>query len=93
MTEVKHTPGPWFANYDPDNLRPLEIVTRDADKRVAFLASDGNPADAMLMAAAPDLLAALEAALPWLDSNMRQSARNTLVQQMQRAIRLGRSTP
>lgn len=53
------TPGPWWIGYDPDNGRPLEILAIDDDHRVAFMASNGNPADASLIAAAPDLLSAL----------------------------------
>jgi hypothetical protein len=57
------TPGPWLINFDPeDDRRPLEIVTSDRDHRIAFLASDGNPDDARLISAAPDLLAACKAA-------------------------------
>jgi hypothetical protein len=55
-----HTESPWVVNYDPEDGRPLEIVSEaDRDRRVAFLASDGQPADAKLLAAAPDLVAAL----------------------------------
>jgi hypothetical protein len=61
---MTHTPGPWLINFDQeDDERPLEIVTSDRDHRIAFLASDGNPGDARLIAAAPDLLAAMKDAL------------------------------
>jgi len=57
-TEARHTPGPWQINFDPeDDLWPLEIVTEDRDHRIAFPASNGNPADAFLIAAAPDFAA------------------------------------
>jgi hypothetical protein len=42
-------------------------VTADPDHRIAFPASDGRPADAHLIAAAPDLLAALEAVVSVAD--------------------------
>lgn len=64
MTTHTFTPGPWLINFDPeDDRRPLEIVTSDRDHRIAFLASDGNPDDARLIAAAPDLLSACHMAL------------------------------
>ncbi len=61
-----HTQGPWMINFDPDDDDwPLEIVTSDRDHRVAFPATNGNPADAYLIAAAPDMLAALDAHAAW----------------------------
>lgn len=59
---MAHTPGPWVVNYDPDDdERPLEIATAaDRDHRVAFTASNGNPADSTLLAAGPELLATLK---------------------------------
>lgn len=58
-----HTPGPWFITIDPENDRPLDIVTNDPDHRIAFLTFDGNPADAHLIANAPDLLSGCRMAL------------------------------
>lgn len=78
---MTHTPGPWLINFDPeDDERPLEIVTRDRDHRIAFLASDGNPDDARLVAAAPTLLAILKAAaeddvVQWHDGSLLKAAR------------------
>ena len=75
------TPRPWLINFDPeDDRRPLEIVTSDRDHRIAFLASDGNPDDARLMTAAPDLLAILKAAaeddaVQWHDGPLLKAAR------------------
>lgn len=59
----KHTPGPWMT--DPDDREGMEwnihIVQADApDNRICFMASDGPEANANLIAAAPDMLAALE---------------------------------
>ena len=54
-----HTPGPWFVLIDDDGC-PLEIVLAgDHDMRIAVPASDGPLANARLIAAAPELLAAL----------------------------------
>ena len=54
-----HTPGPWWIGFDPDDGKPLEILAINHDHRVAFLSSDGRLSDARLIAAAPDLRAAL----------------------------------
>lgn len=68
--EAKHTPGPWFVDLD---IRPgmewnNHIVARDGDLRICFMAHGGEyedkqaeaEANARLIAAAPELLAALE---------------------------------
>jgi hypothetical protein len=59
MSESKHTPGPWV-RYDQDYA---EIVTADHKSSVAMVA---RAEDADLIAAAPDLLAACEAAQSWI---------------------------
>ena len=52
----------WVINEDPDTGRPLEIaLANDRDQRVCFLTSDGHRTTASLIAAAPDLAAALAA--------------------------------
>lgn len=60
MSGAQHTKGPWIAKFKGD------AVVEDA-----FVASC-SPCDAALIAAAPDLLAASEAALSLL-RNMRSS--------------------
>lgn len=61
--DAKHTPGPWFPHVDK-NGRPS--VTAGGVERIAdcwhTAAGDGN-ANAHLIAAAPDLLAALKGML------------------------------
>ena len=52
----------------------------DRDHRIAFLASDGKPDDARLIAAAPTLLAILKAAaeddvVQWHDGSLLKAAR------------------
>lgn len=54
MTNTKHTPGPWVVNYEGD--------VRGADGRTVPWTKD----DARLIAAAPELLAALEWAMGYL---------------------------
>jgi hypothetical protein len=69
---MAHTAGPWTVtcDRDDDDERPLEIVTSDDwNHRIAFPASDGNPDDARLIAAAPDMLAALKGVLRVADRN------------------------
>jgi hypothetical protein len=59
MTQATHTPGPWRIVTDGIShwieIEPNKIALIHAKK-----------ADRDLIAAAPDLLAALETALPWL---------------------------
>ena len=68
-----HTPGPWKVDSPPRTVtfEPAFAVNGDYGPPLAFvLGSDDHPevrANARLIAAAPDLLEALEAALPWID--------------------------
>lgn len=64
----KHTPGPWTIEEYGDGDLPALAIHKDSETRVCFMAtpgSHGDPAtiaaDARLIAAAPDLLAALRA--------------------------------
>ena len=54
MSDAKHTPGPWHVADNGDDVR-------DAEERNVFLDVDRDewPANARLIAAAPELLAAL----------------------------------
>ena len=63
MTE--HTPGPWTRRYTPQG----EYVLGPESTAVARM-QDGSieGADARLIAAAPDLLAALRLTVEWLDN-------------------------
>lgn len=55
--ESKHTPGPWEYDGPPHNI----IVWSSPENRICFMTSDGpTEANARLIAAAPDLLAALK---------------------------------
>ena len=63
---MSHTPGPWLAipttcgnPRKPYTVR-MDVVTTSGEWNPAFVAGDMLPADAHLIAAAPDLLAALE---------------------------------
>ena len=60
-----HTPGPWLAipttaiSRNANTVR-MDVVTTSGEWNPAFVAGDILPADAHLIASAPDLLAALE---------------------------------
>jgi hypothetical protein len=58
---MKHTPGPWFSRYDDNGF--YEIGSEAVSLRMAFTHGEGetDEANARLIAAAPDLLAALKA--------------------------------
>lgn len=64
----EHTPGPWTIEEYGDDDAPALVIHKDSESRVCFMAtpgSHGDPArieaDARLIAAAPDMLAALQA--------------------------------
>ena len=60
---TKHTPGPWYAaNCGNDEQGLIVSETSDSSIAVAY-----DKRDAALIAAAPDLLAALELAVHYLD--------------------------
>ena len=72
---MNHTPGPWFVSTEPDRDEDGSVGPNvyDCDGGV-FAVMEGEPetiaqpwreADAHLIAAAPDLLAALELFLRW----------------------------
>ena len=62
---MSHTPGPWIAipttaiSRNANTVR-MDVVTTSGEWNPAFVAGDILPADAHLIAAASDLLAALE---------------------------------
>lgn len=65
MTQAHHTPGPWTANTAP--LAPIITAGPKAIAR-SYQVGDDGAANARLIAAAPDLLAALQALLFAADS-------------------------
>ena len=75
MTEAKHTPGPWEALVEKKSkyFPKGSAMVRTGEGRLAIDCNDSgdtkesSAANAYLIAAAPDLLAALEAALPFID--------------------------
>lgn len=67
MSAAKHTPGPWVVDADGQVWR-YELRIADTAPRGADIAPRSErPANARLIAAAPDLLAALQALMMWSD--------------------------
>jgi hypothetical protein len=64
MAKRSFTPGPWIAeevgvtDMGPDGIAVFEVRTADGHKRICEYMGDG---DAQLIAAAPQMLAALQA--------------------------------
>ncbi len=59
---IVHTPGPWTPVECDGNADDIAITVSDGGYVCYSVATE---ADAMLIAAAPDLLSALKAHLPW----------------------------
>ena len=87
-----HTPGPWTIEADPDKagLHPLHDNRYVGSERGWVCALRDQPeqaADARLIAAAPDLLAALKAASGNIDDcGMSLEAYGNLIDQIDAAI-------
>lgn len=70
---MPHTPGPWTIRqggteiHGPHYGRQIAHIPPD----LRYLPHDENAANARLIAAAPELLAACEAALPIIDAHRR----------------------
>ena len=69
MSGETHTPGPWFARSDDDG-KSWSVISASMTTKSTICYIYGNrsaavkPIDARLIAAAPDMLAALKLALP-----------------------------
>ena len=75
MSAARHTPGPWFAWKSPDGQWTVKAVYDDAMglrttawPAVCNAGAQDNEANARLMAASPELVDALKAALEWIDA-------------------------
>lgn len=71
---MTYTPGPWTIEEYGDDDAPSLVIHKDTETRVCFMAtpgSHGDPAaieeDARLIAAAPEMLAALKNAIEQSD--------------------------
>ncbi len=90
--EAKHTPGPWIENsfcgsMGGIGLREVYAETPTGPSAICRVAAERQDANAALIAAAPDLLAACEALL--LDPTPRADA----VRVARAAIARARGTP
>jgi hypothetical protein len=94
MSEAKHTPGPWQVDPEPSSDGSLLVWGDTRSPRggevVAWCNSEltRNHADARLIAAAPELLAACRAWIAYLDprDNLYSHEETELIRQMQAAI-------
>jgi len=75
VSEHRHNPGPWTVEEYGDDETPSLVIHKDTESRICFLATPGSHGDpaiieanAHLIAAAPDLLAACERAEWWLST-------------------------
>lgn len=67
----KHTPGPWFVSRKHE-VGPRSKEDDQSNGMIVPLADvygDNRNQDARLIAAAPDMLAALKAAYPWIETS------------------------
>ena len=85
MSETKFTPGPWvFENKTPEELPHImagewPVCTAEYHSYSDFSGVQiNNEADANLIAAAPDLYAALEKALPVLVQHLEEPWRGVM---------------
>ena len=84
MSEAqKHTPGPWHVAGQGDDKGNLPI--KACAITIAGVNGQGTLADARLIAAAPDLLAACEAALNMVDGDGHPPAWDKLRAAIRRA--------
>jgi hypothetical protein len=79
---TKHTPGPWTVSDEKDDDGFTVTVLYGqrqwvhaigqpwVHEKIATLECEGTAPDARLIAAAPDLLAALERLYAWVDNNV-----------------------
>jgi hypothetical protein len=79
----KHTPGPWavYLNQDTNQFEVFHDEGRGYGRMLAHIVGERSSfeANARLVAAAPDLLAACEAALDWFVSVAADGAPATTV--------------
>ena len=60
----KHTPGPWTATADPYS----DVVVDASGREIVVVMDPNGEANARLIAAAPDLLEALESVWLWMEN-------------------------
>jgi hypothetical protein len=71
---MSHTPGPWrvgnagFTVFGPKTERPAPVVVAEIPPPTPRVSREERKANARLIAAAPEVLAALETSLKWLEA-------------------------
>ena len=90
---MSHTPGPWDRNIKPASKYPIIFAGRNT--HVAQVITRGIPDDqaegnADLIAAAPDMLAALEGALASMDARYTDTGMDLVRQIARAAIKLAK---
>jgi hypothetical protein len=70
--ENKFTPGPWYV--EETNPEEYDINTGDGGENIAFVSIEpqARAANALLIAAAPELLEALQGLLPMWESGIEE---------------------
>jgi hypothetical protein len=76
MNTTQHTPGPWFAVVTDTTCGGEPAIWEIADRNGGVVAEDisYNPANAHLIAAAPEMLDALEWAVETADSEQYEAS-------------------
>ncbi len=70
MKQTNHTPGPWAIGFESDDEQ-AQIISVDGN-HLATVSQYPLAENAALIAAAPDLLAALKEAVFWVDSDAQK---------------------
>jgi hypothetical protein len=72
IRETKHTPGPWKATKDPDSIRGEDYcIGMETDVARIDRVAVCSECDASLIAAAPELLEAVDRLLAWSHGGQR----------------------
>ena len=90
MNESKHTPGPWVARAVPSSKWETEILDEEgysifAITKIGPRQAVCNRANALLIAAAPDMLATLEELLNVFDNNLSADWRGIITRAISKA--------
>ncbi len=70
MTEHKHTPGPWVLSTSADDECEVEVVAPNSGWETVSPAPISSEANAHLIAAAPEMLDALESAEQFIQNGI-----------------------
>lgn len=85
---MRHTPGPWKAIQPPHDPQAWDVVTEQGGLLAKLVWGQVSAANARLMAAAPDLVAACEAALSYMSGGECTPQAEREIRQLLRAALL-----